>query len=98
MVKTDGFYTWTEKDAAKFEATHPVGSKARLALALYLNLGVRKSDVVLIGPRHIRGGILHNFLPQKTSRSHGKRISITLFEETRATSRRRRSPAPRLIW
>jgi integrase len=84
MIKTDGHYTWTEEDAAKFEARHPVGSMARLALALYLNLGVRKSDVVLIGPRNIRDGILHNFLPQKTKRTGGQRISITLFEETRA--------------
>ena len=74
MTKTGGFYAWTEEDAAKFEARHPVGSMARLALALYLNLGVRKSDVVLIGPRHIRDGILHNFLPQKTSHNGGKRI------------------------
>ena len=84
MTKTGGFYTWTEEDVAKFEARHPVGSEARLALALYLNLGVRKSDVVRIGPRHIRDGILHNFLPQKTSRTDGKRISIKLFEETKA--------------
>jgi integrase len=84
MIKTGGFYTWTEADAAAFEARHPTGSMARLALALYLNLGVRKSDVVLIGPRHIRDGILHNFLPKKTSRNGGKRISITLFEETKA--------------
>ena len=60
------------------------GSKARLALALYLNLGVRKSDVVRIGPRHIRDGILHNFLPQKGNRTDGHRISVRLFEETRA--------------
>ena len=84
MTKTGGFYTWTEEDVAKFEARHPVGSKARLALALYLNLGVRKSDVVRIGPRHIRDGILHNFLPQKGSRTGGHRISVRLFEETRA--------------
>ena len=83
MTKTGGFYTWSEEDVLKFEATHPVGSKARLALALYLNLGVRKSDVVRIGPRHIRDGILHNFLPQKTSRTGGHRISVRLFEETR---------------
>jgi integrase len=84
MPKSGGFYTWTEEDVAKFEARHPVGSTARLALALYLNLGVRKSDVVRIGPRHIRDGILHGFLPQKTSRTGGHCISIRLFEETRA--------------
>jgi integrase len=83
MTKTGGFYTWTEDDVTKFEARHPVGSTARLALALYLNLGVRKSDVVRIGPRHIRDGILHSFLPQKGSRTGGHRISVRLFEETR---------------
>jgi hypothetical protein len=60
------------------------GSKARLALALHLNLGVRKSDAVRIGPCHIRDGILHNFLPQKGSRTDAHRISVRLFEETRA--------------
>ena len=84
MPKTDGFYTWTEEDAAKYEARHPVGSKARLALALYLNLGVRKSDVVRIGPRYIRNGVLHNFLPKKGERTGGKRVSVKLFEETKA--------------
>ena len=75
---------WTEEDAAKFTERHPVGSMARLALGLYLNLGVRKSDVVRIGPRHIRDGVLTNFQPQKTSHKGGKRITVPLFEETKA--------------
>ena len=64
---------------------HRIRSAQQLgwALALYLNLGVRKSDVVRIGPRHIRDGVLHNFLPQKTSRTGGHRISVRPFEETR---------------
>ena len=66
------------------EARHPVGSMARLALALYLNLGVRKSDVVRIGPRHIRDGELTDFQPQKTSRTGGKLITVPLLEETKA--------------
>jgi integrase len=84
MIKTGGFFTWTEEHVAKFEERHPVGSKARLALALYLNLGVRKSDVVRVGPRYIRDGVLHNFLPRKGERTDGKRISVKLFEETKA--------------
>lgn len=84
MVKTGGFFTWSEGHVAKFEERHPVGSKARLALALYLNLGVRKSDVVRVGPRYIRDGVLHNFLPRKGERTGGKRISVKLFEETKA--------------
>src|SRR5215472_10137314 len=32
--KSTGFYTWTEADIAAFETRHPIGSRARLALAL----------------------------------------------------------------
>jgi integrase len=34
--------------------------------------------------RYIRDGVLHNFLPQKGMRTDGKRISVKLFEETKA--------------
>jgi integrase len=52
--RSDGFYTWTEEDIAAFEATHPVGSRARLALALGLYTGQRRSDVVRMGRQHVR--------------------------------------------
>ena len=38
----DGFHAWTVEEVAQFEAQHPVGSKARLALALLLYTGVRR--------------------------------------------------------
>lgn len=53
-----GFRIWTEEDVAKYEARHPLGTKARLALDLYLYTGVRKSDVVKLGPQMERGGKL----------------------------------------
>jgi integrase len=55
-----------------------------LALALYLNFGVRKSDVVRIGPRDIKNGSLVNFQPQKTSRTGGVKINVPLLAETAA--------------
>lgn len=57
--KTEGFRTWTEEDIAKFEARHPIGTRARLALALLLYTGVRRSDVVKLGPQNMRGGAIH---------------------------------------
>ena len=33
-VKTMGYKTWSEAEIERFEATHPIGSKARLAFAL----------------------------------------------------------------
>jgi integrase len=41
-----------------FEACHPVGSKARLALSLMLFTGCRRGDVVRLGPQHIHVGRL----------------------------------------
>jgi integrase len=55
---TEGHHTWTEEEIAQFEARHPIGTKARLALALLTYTGVRRSDVVLLGRQHIRHGWL----------------------------------------
>ena len=52
------FWTWSEDHIARFEAKHVIGSKPRLALALLLYIGLRRSDVVKIGPQHIHDGVL----------------------------------------
>ena len=57
-VKSDGHHSWTEDEIAQFEACHPIGSRARLAFTLLLYTGQRRSDVVLMGPQHIRDGFL----------------------------------------
>jgi integrase len=57
-IKGDGFHTWTEDEITQFEAHHSIGSKPRLALALLLYTGQRRSDVVKIGRQHIRDGVL----------------------------------------
>jgi integrase len=58
MPKSDGHHTWTEDEIAQFEAHYPIGSKARLALALGLYTAQRRGDVVHIGRQHIRNGVL----------------------------------------
>ena len=57
-IKTEGFRTWTEADIAAFEAVHSVGTRARLALALLLYTAQRRSDVVRLGRRHVRDGVI----------------------------------------
>jgi integrase len=47
----DGIRAWTEHDALRYEARHPLGGKARLAFDLLLYTGVRRSDVVRLGPQ-----------------------------------------------
>jgi len=51
----DGIHTWSEDEVAQFEAQHPLGSRAHLALALLLNTGQRLGDMVGIGWQHLRG-------------------------------------------
>src|SRR5207302_10655570 len=52
-LRSGGIYTWTEADIAAFEAKHPIGSRARLALALLLYTAQRRSDVIRIGRQHL---------------------------------------------
>lgn len=54
-TKGDGFHTWTEDEIEAFEMRHPIGSKSRLALALMLYTGQRRSDAVTMGWQHVSG-------------------------------------------
>jgi integrase len=62
-----GFIAWTAEEIAKFEAHWPVGSMPRLAVAIMLFTGVRRSDAVRLGPPMVEDGSI-TFMPQKTRR------------------------------
>jgi integrase len=68
-----GFHTWAVEEVRQFEARHPIGSKARLALALLLFLGVRRGDLVTLGRQHVKNGWL-SMVPRKT---HHRRREIS---------------------
>ncbi|UFN48899.1 tyrosine-type recombinase/integrase [Roseomonas sp. OT10] len=68
--------TWTEEDIAAFEAKHPLGTRARLALALLLYTGQRSGDVIRMGPQHVQGGAIL-VRQQKT----GKELAIPKHSE-----------------
>lgn len=51
--KTQGHHTWTIEEVEKFEARHARGTTARLALALLLYTGQRRSDVPRLGRQHV---------------------------------------------
>lgn len=55
-AKGDGFHSWTDDEISKFEATHATGSRARLAMALLLYTGQRRSDVIRMGHQHVSKG------------------------------------------
>jgi integrase len=56
-IESDGYHTWTEAEVTQFKARHPVGSKARLALALLLT-GQRGGDVRLMGWQNLTNGAI----------------------------------------
>jgi integrase len=57
-VKTAGHHSWTDAEIERFERHHPVGSRARLALALLIYTGQRRGDVIRMGAQHVRNGVL----------------------------------------
>lgn len=52
-AKTKGFHTWTEAEIDKFEAYWKIGTRERLAMALFLYSGLRRGDVALLERQHI---------------------------------------------
>ena len=77
--RSEGFRTWSEEDIAVYEAKHPLGSRARLALAMLLYTGQRRGDVVRMGRQHIRNGVL-TIQQQKT----GEEVSIPVQPQLQA--------------
>ncbi|MBS0242776.1 MAG: tyrosine-type recombinase/integrase, partial [Proteobacteria bacterium] len=74
-----GFVAWSLEDVADFEKRHQIGSKARLALAIILFTGMRRSDVVQFGRQHVKDGWISK--PQWKGRNrHPQRIEIPLLQ------------------
>jgi integrase len=78
-IKTAGYRTWTEADIGTYQEHHPIGTMPRLALALSLGTGQRRSDVVRMGRQHVSGGSI-TIRQSKT----GKPLVIPIIEELRA--------------
>jgi integrase len=73
-----GFHTWTLEEVQQFEARHPIGTKARLALALLLFTGQRRSDIIRFGKQHARGGKL-TFTQHKGRNRKPKRLTLPIL-------------------
>ena len=82
-IKTTGYKTWGEAEIERFEATHAIGTKARLAFGLLLYTGQRRSDVVGLGRRHVHDDVL--ILDQiKTEGGEESHLEIPLHPKLRA--------------
>ncbi len=79
-VSSAGFHTWTEGEIAQFEAAHPIGTNARLALALLLYSGQRRGDVVRMGWQHVTKEGRLKVVQEKT----GRALEIAIHPALRA--------------
>lgn len=78
QVVSDGFHTWTQDELRQFEAAHPIGTQARLAMALCAFTGQRISDIVRLGPQHIEDGRIR-FTQKKGKTRHPVEMRIPLL-------------------
>jgi site-specific recombinase XerD len=53
-----GWHTWTPEEVQAYREHHKIGTKARLALELMMNVGARVSDACRIGRQHESNGWL----------------------------------------
>lgn len=58
-VKKGGHHSWSIEEVEQYEKRHPIGTKARLAMALLLYTGQRRSDIVRLGPPMVRDGWIY---------------------------------------
>ena len=81
-VKTTGYKTWSEAHIERFEATHAIGTKGRLAFAFLLYTGQRRGDVVKMGRQHIHNDVL-TIDQGKTKGSEEAHLEIPLHPKLR---------------
>ena len=73
-------HSWTLEEVEQFEKHHPIGTKARLALALLLYTSWRRGDAVRLGRQHIveettKDGTKRNWIKYRLEKNERRRPS-----------------------
>src|SRR4029077_11408645 len=84
-VKSNGHHPWEPEECSRFEAHHAIGTRARLAYELLLQVGQARCDVVRMGRQHVRNGVL-SLQRQKTKVPFDVPVMPALQEEIEAMS------------
>lgn len=82
-VRSKGHMTWGAAEIAGYRKRHPLGTTARLAIELLLNVAARRGDAHELGLQHVKNGKI-TWRPRKTKRSTGKTLSIRILPELQA--------------
>jgi integrase/recombinase XerD len=80
VARSIGHMTWLEPQIAMYREHHPIGTVARLAIELLLNIAARRDDAHALGYQHIKDGRLC-WRPRKTQRSTGKLLKVRIMPE-----------------
>ena len=75
-VPKGGFHTWTEQEIAQYRAHWQIGTKARLALEIFLWTAQRRGDASKFGRKHLVDGRIE-VTPAKTRNSTGATLNLT---------------------
>ncbi|SEB86184.1 Site-specific recombinase XerD [Rhizobiales bacterium GAS191] len=79
----NGHHCWTPEQVEQFRATHPIGTRPRLAMELIVRLALRRSDVIRLGPPDLRDGKL--IYTQHKNREHKpSQVDVPLPAELKA--------------
>ncbi|MBI2715694.1 MAG: tyrosine-type recombinase/integrase [Rhizobiales bacterium] len=81
--KSKGHMTWLEPQVAQYREHHKLGTVARLALELLLNIAARRHDAHALGRQHITEGRLC-WRPHKTLRTTGKMLKVKIIPQFQA--------------
>ena len=81
--RSGGHMTWKDGQIARYRAHHQLGTMARVAIELLLNVASRRQDACVLGRQHERAGKL-SWRPAKTLHSTGKLLTIRIIPELRA--------------
>lgn len=79
-IESGGFHTWDESETARFSEVHEPGTLAHRAVTLMLYTGAAGVDAVKLGPWNIKSE-RNEHRRQKTVRSNGQLVSISIHED-----------------
>ena len=79
-VKSSGHMTWGDEQIAVYRDKHLIGTVARLALELLLNVAARRGDAHKLGVQHMKDGKI-SWRPSKTLRSSDRPLSIPILPQ-----------------
>jgi integrase len=82
--ESEGWHTWSPAEVTTYRERHKIGTKARLALELMLNVGARISDAARLGRQHEDAGWLKFVAWKNRNKKTRKTIVCPITSDLRA--------------